>query len=47
MLGKLINLLEKRSDYIIGFVTPAIGSNKSKKLNRAYYVPGHNVAKSM
>ena len=31
-----------RSDYIIGFVTPVIGPNKSKKLTRLI-APEHNI----
>ena len=34
-------LIRRRSDYIIGFVTPAIGPNKFKKLTRLI-VPVHN-----
>ena len=33
--------IHRRSDYIIGFVTPAIGPNKSKKLTRLR-APAHN-----
>ena len=32
----------RRSDYIIGFITPAIGPNKSKKLTR-FIAPVHNI----
>ena len=34
--------IRRRSDYIIGFITPAIGPNKSKKLTRPI-VPTHNL----
>ena len=34
--------IRRRSDYIIGFVTPAIGPNKSKKPTRPI-VPTHNL----
>ena len=34
--------IRQRSDYIIGFITPAIGPNKSKKLTRPI-VPTHNL----
>ena len=33
--------IRRRSDYIIGFVTPAIGPNKFKKLTRLI-APVHN-----
>ena len=33
--------IRRRSDYIIGFVTPAIGPNKSRKLTRLI-APAHN-----
>ena len=36
------NRIRRRSDYIIGFITPAIGPNKSKKLTRPI-VPTHNL----
>ena len=34
--------IRRRSDYIIGFITPAIGPNKFKKLTRPI-VPTHNL----
>ena len=34
--------IRRRSDYIIGFVTPAIGPNKLKKLTRLI-APVHNI----
>ena len=34
--------IRRRSDYIIGFVTPAIGPNKFKKLTRLI-APVHNI----
>ena len=34
--------IRRRSDYIIGFIAPAIGPNKSKKLTRLK-APAHNV----
>ena len=34
--------IRRRSDYIIGFITPAIGPNKSKKLTRLI-APAHNI----
>ena len=34
--------IRRRSDYITGFVTPAIGPNKSKKLTRLV-MPAHNI----
>ena len=34
--------IRRRSDYIIGFVTPAIGPNKVKKLTRII-APVHNI----
>ena len=34
--------IRRRSDYIIGFITPAIGPNKSKKLSRLI-APLHNI----
>ena len=37
-----IEAIRRRSDYIIGFITPAIGPNKSKKLTRPI-VPTHNL----
>ena len=43
VLRKRPNLsIRQRSDYIIGFITPAIGPNKSKKLTRPI-VPTHNL----
>ena len=35
-------IIRRRSDYIIGFITPVIGPNKSKKLTRPI-VPTHNL----
>ena len=35
-------IIRRRSDYIIGFVTPAIGPNKFKKLTRLI-APVHNI----
>ena len=35
-------LIRRRSDYIIGFIAPAIGPNKSKKLTRLI-TPAHNI----
>ena len=32
----------RRSDYIIGFIAPAIGQNKSKKLTQLI-APAHNI----
>ena len=37
-----IPAIRRRSDYIIGFVTPAIGPNKFKKLTRLI-APVHNI----
>ena len=37
-----LTLIRRRSDYIIGFVTPAIGPNKSEKLTRLI-APAHNI----
>ena len=34
--------IRRRSDYIIGFITPAIGPNKSRKRTRLI-APGHNI----
>ena len=34
--------IRQRSDYIIGFIAPAIGPNKSKKLTRLI-APAHNI----
>ena len=34
--------IRRRSDYIIGFIAPAIGPNKSKKLTRLI-APIHNI----
>ena len=34
--------IRRRSDYIIGFIAPAIGPNKSKKLSR-FIAPVHNI----
>ena len=42
LLFLLIYSIRRRSDYIIGFITPAIGPNKSKKLTRPI-VPTHNL----
>ena len=35
-------LIRRRSDYIIGFIAPAIGPNKSRKLTRLI-APAHNI----
>ena len=35
--------IRRRSDYIIGFIAPAIGPNKSKKLTRLI-APAHNIS---
>ena len=37
-----IQSIRRRSDYIIGFIAPAIGPNKSKKLTRLI-APVHNI----
>ena len=37
-----LSVIRRRSDYIIGFITPAIGPNKFKKLTRPI-VPTHNL----
>ena len=37
-----IDLIRRRSNYIIGFIAPAIGPNKSKKLTRLI-APAHNI----
>ena len=39
---KQSNFIRRRSDYIIGFVTPAIGPNKFKKVTRLI-APVHNI----
>ena len=41
-LAWTIICIRRRSDYIIGFVTPVIGPNKSKKLTRLL-APTHNI----
>ena len=35
-------LIRRRSDYIIGFIAPAIGPNKPRKLTR-FIAPAHNI----
>ena len=37
-----VAFIRRRSDYIIGFITPAIGPNKSRKLTRLI-APAHNI----
>ena len=37
-----VNDIRRRSDYIIGFIAPAIGPNKSGKLTRLI-APAHNI----
>ena len=34
--------IRRRSDYVIGFIAPAIGPNKSRKLTR-FMAPAHNI----
>ena len=38
----ILNPIRRRSDYTIGFIAPAIGPNKSKKLTRLI-APTHNI----
>ena len=40
---RALPLICRSSDYIIGFIAPAIGPNKSKKLTRLIIVPVHNI----
>ena len=42
LYGAVNSPIRRRSDYIIGFVAPAIGPNKSKKLTRLV-APAHNI----
>ena len=37
-----VSPIRRRSDYIIGFIAPAIGPNKSRKLTRLA-APAHNI----